>query len=71
MKRNDLVGKNGKVEFFSPDGSRYASSCTIAEIMSFPFFRLRVDNWQDYQVHSASSLGASRATEMTASDLEF
>ena len=50
MKRNNLIKTGGKAEFFSPDGPRYASSCTIAEIMAFPFFRLRVDDWKDYHV---------------------
>ena len=50
MKRNNLIASNGRAEFFSPDGPRYASSCTIAEIMAFPFFRLRVDDWKDYHV---------------------
>lgn len=29
MKRNNLIAANSKAEFFSPDGARYASSCTV------------------------------------------
>ena len=62
MKANSLIEHCGKVEFFSPDGPRYASSCSVAEIMAFPFFRLRVDDWQDYHVVCSSRFGKSQAS---------
>ena len=71
MKLNNLIDQGGKAEFFSPDGPRYASSCSVAEIMAFPFFRLRVDDWQDYHVVCQSQFGKSQASAVTSSELEF
>jgi len=43
---------NSAVEFYSPDGSRYAKSCDVTEISRFPFFRIRVNNGKEYHVHN-------------------
>jgi len=50
MKSNRTAKES--VEFFSPDGTRYSKSAKVMEIMRLPFFRLRLDHWNEYHVHS-------------------
>lgn len=50
MRLKNMVNSN--VEFYSPDGSRFAKSCDMKEITRSPFFRIRVDNGKEYHVHN-------------------
>lgn len=43
-----------KVEFFAPDGSRYSKSSLVQEVMRFPFFKVRLDNQNEYHYHSST-----------------
>ena len=51
MKLRNMVSNDA--EFIAPDGSRYAKSSTIQEIMRFPFFKLRLDDQNEYHVSSS------------------
>ena len=54
MRRKSMISK--QAEFYSPDGTRYAKSCEIQEIMNFPFFRVRIDELKEYHVHNSHAI---------------
>ena len=45
------------VEFFAPDGSRYASSSMLKHIVQMPYFKLNFDSQVEYHIHSKKDFG--------------
>ena len=68
LKRNGTASK--EVDFYGPDGSRYAKSSTILDVMRFPYFNLRLDGWNEFAVHSTRAFKQSLSVS-TAAEREF
>ena len=68
MKQKNIVSNDA--EFIAPDGSRYAKSSTIQEIMRFPFFKLRLDDHNEYHVSSSRAFKQSLSVN-TSAEREF
>jgi len=48
---------NHKVEFYAPDGSRFASCTKLYQMMQLPYFKLDFDDKIQYHVHSLKAFG--------------
>ena len=77
LKLSDVEGKlrqRGMIqkdaEFFSPDGTRFAKSSNMLEVLRSPFFKLRLDSWKEYHVHNAFAFKQSMSL-ITASERDF
>ena len=46
-----------KVEFYAPDGSRFASCTKLYQMMQLPYFKLDFDDKIQYHVHSLKAFG--------------
>ena len=59
-----------KTEFFAPDGTRYSKASKLVDIMRFPYFKLRLDDANEYHIHSSTAPRESTAVK-TPAEREF
>ena len=50
MRQKGVV--KSKVDFYSPDGYRYAMSSSVQQVLQLPFLRIRIDKEHEYHVHN-------------------
>ena len=48
-----------KADFFAPDGSRYARSSQIRDVLKLPYFKLKLDNRMEFHCHSKKAFAES------------
>ena len=60
-----------KVEFFAPDGSRYSKSSLVQEVLRFPFFKVRLDNINEFHYHSSHAESHSSQVKTPAERLLY
>lgn len=57
-------------EFYSPDGTRFAKSSKLNEVLRSPFFKLKLDRVREYHVHNSHAFKQSMSN-ISASERDF